>query len=215
MTAAVTATIWRPAPALRDPDQALWSELRFADAPVDLFTLFVAAIRNCEGAHPRRGDTYRHFERSLAGWVRAGFVSVTGAPPLYHLERNRLKMASPPVVPALQRTPFPKRTQHQRLWSDLPMLTMAANARPQAALQLVGVLTRAGWLRRTKTGWQMSGARPWPSVAPTVSRVVGRDGAHIRVTDAFGGIVELPVRAQRHPRHSERAAAPIVDGGVS
>jgi hypothetical protein len=235
MSAIATTTRWAPNPALADPDQALWSELRFAAAPVDLFTLLIGAIRHCEGAHPKRGQTFRYLERTIVRWVAAGMVAATGTPALYSLERTYLNMASPPAFPnTLRRNPFPKRTQHQRLWSamrilkhfDLPTLTMTARANEQAARQMLGVLQRGGWLRRTATGWSTAAARPWGSVAPTISRIAAAEGAIIRITDHLDGtVIELPVRRQRSrdaasagratSTTSGSSTAAALDGGVS
>jgi hypothetical protein len=226
MTALAIAPSWRINPALTDPAQALWSELRFARGPIDLFTMLVGAMRHCEGAHATRGDTYRALERQLGAWRDAGIVTAAGEPPAYSLERKYLRMASPPALSAPpRRNPFPKRTQRQRLWSamkvlrnfDLPTLLMTAEASRQAAMDMIRVLERAGWLRETKTGWTTAASRTWGSVAPTYSHRAGKDGSFIRVTEPVSGaIVDLPIHPKAlRDRRRESSAEGFVDGGVS
>lgn len=225
MTALAIAPHWRVNPALADPAQALWSELRFARGPLDLFTMLLAAIRHCDGTGARRGDTYRTMERHLGAWRDAGVVSVSGEPPAYRLERKYLSMASPPALPAPSRpSPFPKRTQRQRLWSamkvlrcfDLPTLLMTAEAGRPAAMDMIRVLKRAGWLRETRTGWTTAAARPWGAVAPTWSHKIAADGPFIRVTEpATGAVIDLPIRPKAlRDRRRESSANGFVDGGV-
>lgn len=214
---------WRMRQRLQDPAEALWSELRMARGEIEVIDLMARAIDHCEAAFANRGDGFRRFDALLDDWIARGLVSAAGHPLRYRLSKEYIPLRSPPTPPAPRRNPFPKRTQRQRLWQamrvlrsfDLPTLMMTANVQRPAAMELIGILTRGGWLRRTATGWSTGGARPWASVAPTISRIDGPQGACIRVTDAMGEVVDLPVRTQRRPHRSERSAASSLEGGVS
>lgn len=223
---AIAPTGYRTNPALGDPAQALWSELRFASAPLGLFDLIIGAVRHCEDAFPTRGETLRHLHHLIERWVAARLLAVAGKPPLYTLERSCLNMASPPALPAPARPiPFPRRTQRQRLWTamkvlrsfDLPTLLMAAQANRASTLDMLRVLTRAGWLRQTATGWSTAADRLWGTVSPTFARLNEGDGPIIRVTDQRDGtVIDLPVRPRdRRDRGLDTASSAVVDGGVS
>lgn len=223
MTALATIpSPWRINPALRDPAQALWSELRFARAPIDEIDLFVGAIRHFNAPGAARGTLFKLFETLLARWADARLVAVTAArPPLYQLERKWLRMASPPnLAPAPRPAVFPRRTQRQRLWSamrvlrdfDLPTLLLTAEVRRPTALDMIRTLERGGWLRRTGAGWTTAAARKWSAVAPTFMRRLGPDGPFIRITEpANGAVIDLPVR----PRalRDRRSGRTVANGG--
>lgn len=222
MTALAATNPYAVAPRLKDPAQALWTELRFASDPVDELDLLVAAVGHCEAARPTRGATLKLLETLLGRWVGARLVvAQPGKPPRYSLERSCLTMASPPVIPAPHRNkmPVPRRTQRQRLWSamrvlrsfDLTTLVIAAEARPAAAREMIDILERGGWLARTAEGWSTAAKRRWGPLAPAWSR--GRDDGHpvVRVTDNRDGS-RITLRGPRGPRSGRSAAAPV-DGG--
>lgn len=226
MTATAIASPYSVAPRLKDPAQALWTELRFAPEPVDELDLLVAAVGHCEDARPTRGATLKLLENLLVRWVGARFVvAAPGKPPRYSLERNCLSMASPPAIPApARKSPFPRRTERQRLWSamrvlrnfDLTTLLIAAEANPRSARDMISVLHRAGWLRRTRGGWTTASARRWGPLAPTWSRIEVEAGRVVRVIDnRDGSIIDLPVRARpRRSHRHEQSASHLSDGGV-
>lgn len=230
MSAALLPRFWPPQhwaarQRLRNPDEALWSELRIARGEIDVVDLMVRAIGHCEDALPNRGATFRHFDQLLERWASRGMIAVTGHPPRYRLEKDYLALRSPPPPAAPRRNPFPKRTQRQRLWSamkvlrnfDLPTLLMTAEASRPAAMDMIRVLERGGWLRVTQTGWTTAATRQWGAVAPTYSHKVGPNGPFIRVTEpASGAIIDLPIRP-KCPRDQRResSADGFVDGGVS
>jgi len=223
MTALAVTSPYAVAPRLKNPAQALWTELRFAPEPVDELDLLVAAVGHCEDARPTRGATLKLLETLLGRWVSARLVDVVdGKPPRYSLERNCLNMASPPLLPApTRRNPLPRRNQRQRLWSamrvlrsfDLTTLIIAAEANPRSARDMIDVLERGGWLVRTADGWSTAAARRWGPLAPTWSR--GHDDGHpvVRVTDNRDGTL-ITLRGRRGPRRERPASRPS-DGGVS
>lgn len=225
MTALAISTPYAVPPRLKDPAQALWTELRFADAPVDELDLLVGAVRHCEEARPTRGETFKLLEKLLGRWVGARLVAVEpGRPPRYSLERNYVRMASPPALPAPARVnPLPRQTQRQRLWSaarvlrnfDLTTLLIAAEAKPIAARQMLSILERGGWLRRTATGWSTAASRRWGPVAPSWAPIDAPEGRFIRVTDnRDGSIIDLPVRRHRRPRRQDISSQAALGGGV-
>lgn len=213
---AIAASHWRPNPALQDPEQALWSELRFAPQPLDIFELVMGAARFF--ADPLQIDL-----RPLHRWIAAGLVAVTGKPKRYSLERSASAMASPPPPPPTVRAKaLPKPTQRQRLWTamrvlgtfDLPTLLIAAEAPRNAALDIISILTRGGWLRATDTGWTTRGGRAWGPVAPTWTRYAIGSKPIIRITDhRDGSIVEVAGRARRDVAQDSSAKA-AAGGGV-
>lgn len=226
MTAFVTPTPWRTPDRLKDPAQALWIELRFAPEPIDEFDLIVAAVNRCEDALPTRGATIKLLEQLLGRWVDAQLVSTDpGKPHLYQIKRKCRSMASPPAIPAPPHTPpLPKNSLRQRIWSaarvlrnfDLTTLVIAAEAKPSSALQILGVLERGGWLRRTEAGWSTAATRRWGPVAPRWFTVNVRQGRFIRVTDSRdGSVIDLPVRRQRNPHHRKHSSQAASSGGVS
>lgn len=209
---------WTPNPALRDPVQALWSELRFASRPLDRFELVMGAARFLAGPH--RIDL-----RPLSRWVAAGFVAAIGKPLRYSLERKYSTMASPPPMPAPARPiPLPRRSQRQRLWSamrvlgafDLTTLLIAAEATRGGAMDMIRILERGGWLRPTQSGWTTAGGRVWGPVAPTWTRYAIGTAPVIRITDQRdGSIVDIPGRARpRADRRPDSSTDVLAGGGV-
>lgn len=227
MTALAIAKRYAVAPRLKDPAQALWTELRFAAEPLDELDLLVAAVGHCEDACPTRGATLKLLETLLRRWVEARLViALPGKPPRYSLERNCLSMASPPDVPERARPlPFPKRTQQQRLWSamkilrnfDMPTLLMTATANRRAALDMVRALERGGWLRATASGWTTLASRKWAAAAPLIRRERTSAGMVTRITDrASNLVVDIPARSYAaRDRRQDSSANSFVDGGVS
>lgn len=224
MTALAIATPYAVAPRLKEPAQALWSELRFAAEPIDELDLLVAAVSHCEDARPTRGATLKLLETLLCRWVAARFVvAEAGKPPRYSLERSCLPMASPPAIPAPTRkaTPVIRRTQRQRLWTamrvlrsfDLTTLVITAEATPTSARAMVDVLERGGWLTRTAEGWSTAAARRWGPFVPTWSRGSEEGRPVIRITDNRDGSL-IVLRGARNSRSRRSSGAPL-DGGVS
>lgn len=220
------ASSYAVASRLKDPAQALWTELRFASEPVDELDLLVGAVRHCEDACPTRGATFKLLETLLGRWVGAHLVvAVPSKPPRYSLERNCLSMASPPALPApVRANPLPKRSQRQRLWSaarvlrtfDLPTLLIAAEASAKAARDMLNILERGGWLRRTPAGWSTANGRPWGPVAPSWARIVEAGKPIIRIIDQRdGSTIDLPVRRHRAQSRQDSSTVAFADGGVS
>lgn len=229
MTAAALPRFWPPQhwaarQRLTDPAEALWSELRIARGPIDVVDLTILAIEHCEDAFANRGEAFRCFDQLLGGWVARGLLTVTGHPARYDLVREYQHLRSPPPPPAPRPNPFPKRTQQQRLWSamkvlrifDLPTLLMAADANRRAAVEMVGVLERGGWLRATPNGWTTAAARKWGPVVPMMRREHTSAGTVMRVTDRISGtVIDIPARsvAARADRQDSSINS-FADGGV-
>jgi|GEM_PF-2175902 len=229
MTALLLPRIWPPQQwaarrRLQDPAEALWSELRVARGAIEGAYLLARAIEHCEGAFPSRGETFRHFDALLDDWIARGLVTAAGHPFRYLLSRDYLALRSPPPPPAPRAIPFPKPTQRQRLWSamkvlrnfDLPTLMMAAEAPRAATLEMLRILERAGWLRRSASGWTTAAARRWGSVAPTYGRHIGPDGPVTRIVEpASGAIIDLPILSRsRRDRRQDSSSDALSGGGV-
>lgn len=227
MTAAVLPRFWPPQHwaarrRLADPAEALWSELRVARGSIDVVDLMIRAIEHCESSFANRGEAFRRFDQLLGDWVSRGLVTVAGHPACYNLVREYQHLRSPPPPPAPRPLPFPKRTQQQRLWSamkvlrtfDLPTLLMAADANRRAALDMVRILERGGWLRATATGWTTAAARKWGPVVPSIRRE--RGAAVMRITDRTSGLViEIPSRpGAARDRSQDTSNNSFMDGGV-
>lgn len=222
MTAASLPRFWPPQhwatrQRLRDPAEALWSELRIARGEIEDVDLMLLALEHCEDEFARRGDAFRRFDQILSDWVSRGLVSITGYPFRYSMLKEFVPLRSPPAPPAVKGPAFPKRTQRQRLWTamkvlrafDLPTLLMASNASRRSALDLIRALERGGWLRATAQGWMTSGSRKWGPVVPTMRRT----GSLIRITDPVSRtVIEIPALRDRHQDSSTEA---VIGGGVS
>lgn len=220
----VSPTRWSIPAALRVPAQALWSELRFARAPNYELDLLLTAARHCSDPRFDPRNTMRRLGTLLFRWADAGFVDVfDGKPPQYAMKEGCRTMSTPPLLPApTRRSPFPHRTQRQRLWSamrvlrqfDLVTLAIAAEVRQSTARDMISVLTRAGFLRRTETGWSTAATRRWGPIAPSWTPVASGELRVIRVTDQRDGtIVDLPIRGARGPSHPNDSAHAQADGG--
>lgn len=210
---------WATKRRLKDPAEALWAEMRWARGEIDYITLVRCALAHCGEKFALLGEASRAFDDILDDWVAREIVEAEGRRTRYRIVRKYLFLRSPPPAPNRQ-PPTIKRTQRQRLWSamrvlrsfDLPTLLMASGASRRSAIELLGLLERAGWLRRVGNGWTLSGDRKWGPIAPIVSRAAD----HVRLIDPVTrDITEINASRGQRARHSSSSTGAQVGGGVS
>jgi hypothetical protein len=126
--------------------EPLWRELRAAPAPRRLGEL-AAAI----------GATPRCLLAPLAGWARAGLVTVQPGSPRHYVMAD--DNPTPPKIAGGTAQPR-QPSQRQRLWTavrvlkrfDVPTVMMTAEAPKGATQSFVNQLLRAGYARKVSAG---------------------------------------------------------------